>query len=143
MTRPRHINRTLSEDDILYLQDIFLTNGVHAIKVSNVATGRVLIYKLLQSLHYHHVVACLTCAENPPLKRSIFDVYRAIMHHELGPDSYDDIEDFFIERFYADFLWVELSHESLKKSVVTHATNVVRALDIDSRMPIVTISYDA
>ena len=130
----------MTEDDILYLQDIFLTNGMHAIKVPDVQSGRSIIYAVLQSLNFYQMVSCMTCIGEPPLKTSVVDVYSLVSraYHEA---PYEEIESFFIEDFFSDFLWIELSQDLINTTTLVHSFHALYSLDMFRRMPIIALSY--
>jgi hypothetical protein len=140
LLKPRQFGRALSEEDILYLQDIFLSNGLHAIKLPNIIEGRSLIYRLLQSLHYYRTVACLTSVAEPPLKKSIFDIHSAL---RMLIGDRDAIEDFFMERFFVDFLWIELTPDLVQVPTFMQVMSALDVLAIDKHIPILTLSYDS
>jgi len=137
---PRQIGRTMSEEDILYLEDIFLTNGLHAISVADVQAGRSIIHSMLQSLNFYQTVSCLTSTQMPPLEESIVDLYSRLSttDHDL---QYEDVEHFFIEEFFSDFLWIELSQRLMNTTLLAHTFHALNALDMIGRMPIVTLSF--
>ena len=47
----RIIKKPFSENDVLYLQDLFLTPGVHQITVDNFLHIRIMIKKVLESFN--------------------------------------------------------------------------------------------
>jgi len=138
--KPRQIENPLSEDDILYLQHLFLSNGLHAIQLPNVAVGRTVIYTLLRSLDYYHTVACLTCVAEPPLKRSIFDVNSAA---HLATRNADSIAQFFTERFFADFLWIELTESLARLPAFMDVIEALDSLALGSHIPVVALCYNS
>lgn len=141
--KPRRINVFLTEDDIIFLQDVFLTNGLHHIKVPSVVSGREIIYKLLQSMHYYHYVTCLTGNVDVPLKRTVSNLFQNISQC-CGQDcGYDEVENYFLEQCYTDFMWVELSEPLLNNAMVIHALQAMHKLDLAHHIPVISISYDS
>ena len=139
--KPRQIDSTLSVDDILYLQNIFLTSGLHHIKVPDVVSGRLIVSRLLQSMQYHHEVSCLTNIGKPPLKKTVLNIYNSLMRHCGQDASYDEIEEFFLEQYFADFMWVEISGDLWEIPLVRYALQAMHDLEIAYQMPIVALSY--
>lgn len=137
---PRHIGCQMTEDDILYLQDIFLTNGMHAISVPDVKTGRSIMYSMLQSLNYYHMAACMARTQTLPLDASITDIYSQLScaAHET---CYEEVERFYIEEFFGDFLWIELSPQLVDAQLLAHSFHALNVLEMCRRIPIVTLSY--
>lgn len=140
---PRQINVLLTEDDILFLQDIFLANGLHHIKVANMVAGREIIYKLLQSMHYYHDVTCLTGNEKIPLNKKVCNLYQAIKKYCGLNATYQDIEEYFLEQCYTDFMWVESSDELWENTIVAYAFQAMHELDIAHHIPIINVSYNS
>lgn len=101
----RIFNGPFSENDVLYLQNIFLTPGVHQINVDNIAHGRNMMDKVLDSLQYHHKAACLSFY-NEPLSPNVADIINVLLtdDHLVSADS---LTWFFLNHFYFDFLWIE------------------------------------
>lgn len=134
----RYIKMPCVEKDILYLQEIFLANGFHHLKVKNIETGRLLISLFLHSLNYYHEVACLT-VDNNPLDKSIFNLYRAML--KLDALNQHDLEDFLVEYFYCDFMWIEATKDLTGSSWFPMFKKVMHAFNIDKHIPIVILSY--
>lgn len=139
--RPRQIDSALPADDILFLQDIFLTNGLHHIGVSDLVSGRMIVSRLLRSMNYHHELACLTNSWDPPLKKTVLDIYNSLVDYCGQDASYDEIEEFFLEQYCADFMWVEISKDLLHIPMAGYALQAVYKLEIAHHIPIVAVSY--
>ena len=138
---PRKIDSALPVEDILYLQEIFLTAGLHHILVSDIASGRIIVGRLLKSMNYHHEIACLTNTWDPPLKKTVLDLYNSAIHYCGDNASYDQIEEFFIEQYFADFMWVEISKSLLQIPFVGYVLQAMHELDLAHNMSIVVLSY--
>ena len=89
----------ITEQQILELQDLFLTPGIHYINVATVKNGRSLIYTFLNALRCYNAPACLT-NNAMPLKKEI---------HLLNTHS--NLDHFFIEESGFDFMWIEARKE--------------------------------
>ena len=135
---PRFRRPPFSEQDILCLQDKFLESGIHHIKVKNVATGRELVETFLSSLNnYYENVACLT-AKAPTQNLPVCDVYRELKERGTSRKA---IEDFFIDNFYFDFLWIEASRDLVSKSWFPAFEQMLNTFKIDRTVPVVVITY--
>lgn len=106
----KHIHQSISEYDILELQEIFLTYGLHSLKVPTLPFGRDLIIQLLDSLHCYSNVACLSLSSRP-LRPSMVDLYAELGLAGALAHSHTMLETFLIEHFYYDFLWIEMTQE--------------------------------
>ncbi len=124
------LNNTIgiSEQQILELQDLFLTNGVHHISVPSIKEGRALIYKFLDALRCYQSVACFTI-EGCSLKKSIFDLNKNI--------SQKDWDRFLIEEFTSDFLWIE--QDSIMHQSCLQIEEKLCRLGFDTHMPIIIL----
>jgi len=107
------IAQPFSEGDILYLQELFLINGWHGLKVKSINEGRSVITTMLYSLNYYHDIACLSIGEMS-VDSKFFNVYDHMIEGGYLEGQYHDIEAFLIEHFYANFLWIEETQELLK-----------------------------
>jgi len=135
------VSQPLCEEDILCLQELFLSNGWHCISVDDIHAGRSMVSTMLYSLNYYHDIACLTVAEQQPLDSRCCDLYTKLLEKgHLDSQSYD-IEEFFLEDFYADFLWIEETEELKDAAWYNHFLQTVHDLKIDNHMPIILLSY--
>lgn len=57
---PRFIKTPFDEEDILYLQKVFLFPNAYYIKIKNMPTGRTRLKGILKSLNYHKKTSCLS-----------------------------------------------------------------------------------
>ena len=137
--RSKHVREPLSEHDILDLQDKFLNNGFHYIAVSSVSFGRLLISRFLRSLNCYHENAILTIS-NPIGNNTIIDLY-----YELLQGGYlsgnKDLDDFFIDQFYYDFIWIEACHELVDQKWFSEFFSKLLSFKIDRHIPVLVISY--
>jgi hypothetical protein len=105
------LSEPFSENDVLYLQKIFLTPGVHEINVDNVVRVRNMMDKVLDSLQYHHKAACVSL-QNMPLADNVTDIVKVLLTDDYLV-SMDSLTLFFLDHFYFDFLWIEESPDLL------------------------------
>ena len=135
----KKIRGPLSEIDILDLEDKFLTNGFHYINVNDVESGRVLVYQFLDSLPCYGQRAALSIASTM-LDNSITDVY-----YELVKGGYIDspsyMEEFFIEQFYYDFMWIEACNHLVDYAWFSEFFGKMVSYKLDQHIPILIISY--
>lgn len=136
----RTIGDQWSEDDILYLEDIFLTSGLHTINVRNVESGRTLMYTFLQSMLSRPLAACLT-NQKIPLKKPIEDMYKTVQNLCKKHEFKDAVEIYFLEYFQAHLVWIESSDDFLQDPLVYYALQVIYDLEIVNNSPIIMLSY--
>lgn len=138
---PLNIKMPFSETDIIDLQELFLTNGLHYISVCDVKTGRSIINMFLQSLNYYHDIACLTMVDEP-FEQHVFDLYQEMtLRFCLEPSSQYDIEDFLIEYFYCDFMWVEATQGLIEAPWFSTVEQIIASFKLDKHIPIFILSY--
>jgi len=139
--RSKHIRKQLSDYDILDLQDTFLSNGFHYIAVNDVAFGRDLVLRFLKSLNCYHENAVLSISA-PTMDLSLTDVY-----YELAQGGYtdpkrdEDLNEFFIDRFYYDFIWIEACHELVDRPWFAEFFTKMVNFKIHQHIPVIIISY--
>jgi hypothetical protein len=138
----RQFSSHLMPDDILYLQKIFLTKGFHRIHVPTVCDGRSLMYKLLRSMHFFNDIACLTCITKPAISLDVCDLLGDLRTYCKEDTSINTIEEFFLDVFFTDFMWIELNEALLNDPMVQQAVYIMHAIEIAHRIPVIAISYN-
>jgi hypothetical protein len=135
---PTHTDvNQLTEQQIINLSSIFLTNGVHHISVTNKAEGRTLIYNFLHSLNYYHAVACLSLeAINEEPITDLFEILCSGNWLTKG-----NFEPFLCQELYADFLWIEETQEMLDSPWYQPFKDSLLTLGFDKNMPIILFTY--
>ena len=134
----------LSEKDILDLQDLFLTNGVHRVTSYDLFTGRTLIDVFLQAMapHYHDK-ACLSL-HSGTLDSTVFDLYLLLQLFVQNPqeDPTEYLEEFFTEQLYVDFIWIEETADLRAQSWYSVLLESIALLKLDHHIPIIIFSYE-
>ncbi len=123
------IKKPFSETDILYLHDRFLSNGFQYITAKDIAAGRSIIDTCLTSLNYYQDIACL----------SVINVYEELLWKGL---STCNIEEYLLDQFYSDFMWIELTSILATEVWFTKFEQLIIDLHIDQHMPIVILAYN-
>jgi len=136
----QHVRAPFSDTDILDLQDAFLKNGLHYIKVDDIGSGRALITLFLKSLNFYHNVAAVTMSSKP-LGESVTDLYgELIIGGHLDANAAYKLEEFFLEEFYYDFVWVEATENFLKSSWAAEFFRQMEQFKLDQLIPILIVS---
>jgi len=139
--KSKHVRGPLSEHDILDLQDKFLNNGFHYINVSDLQFGRSLVFQFLKSLKHCHENAILTVSMSL-LDAPITDVYyELIQGGYLDKSQHKDLDEFFIDQFYYDFLVIEACHELVDSYWFSEFFNRLINFKIDQNIPVLVVSY--
>jgi hypothetical protein len=133
------IRSPFTEKDILDLQDEFLSNGFHYLKVKSIQDGRRIINTFLYSLKgYYHDIGCLSLAD-VCLPDNISDIYELLEWY--GYLKYDCLENFFIDQWYCDFLWIEATEELLLSPWFCTFSQMLEDFSLNKEIPIFIISY--
>ena len=147
--RSKFIQDPLSEFDILDLQEKFLSNGIHHITVQNVQFGRELVYRFLNSINCYHENAVLSlCPQASNYFCSQVDTLFSDIYYDLLQGGYTDenknlgFNDFFVEQFYYDFMFIEASQDLLDSSWFLKFFSSIKNNEIDQHMPILVMTYN-
>ncbi len=135
------ICQPLSDQAILEIQEKFLSNGFQYLKVKNIKEGRLLIKSFLNSMSIHHDIACLTLQEGS-LPLNVTNIY-PVLNGGGYLSSFEscNIEEYFIEHFYFDFMWVEATNKLLLSGWFERVKNLVINSAIDHHIPILVCVY--
>jgi len=137
----KKIRGPLSEADILDLEDKFLTNGFHYINVNDIECGRKLIYSFLQSLNCYTNTAALSIS-NISLDNTIIDLYYELVKGEyIDFLSYRGLEEFFIDQFYYDFIWIEASDRLMHYHWFSEFIEKILFFKLAKHLPVLIVSY--
>lgn len=136
------ISNDLTEDDIIILQEGFLVNGLHHIQVPDTHNGRSLVGMFLESLDCYHNVACLTAGVVPD-KHKITDLRQDLHEYAHGRDLVACLDEFLVERFYYDFLWIEHSDRLTKEIDPDAFLQKLDNLNLIETLPIMLLHYTA
>lgn len=130
----------LSEQQILELQDLFLTNGFHQISVPSIKEGRSLTQIFLRALGCYQTVGCVSNT-NMTLKKGIFDIHNYLLAcGYLDKENSRDLARFFIEEFDFDFIWIEKKQND---HWADYFEEKIQEYSIDQQIPIVILLMDA
>lgn len=133
-------NVNLSEQDVLNLQEIFLTFGIHCIKTDNVKSGRKIINTILGSLKYYQNIGAVT--DLAGLDIHVADILVDIKMQGLySGDVIVDLENFFMIHACFDFIWVEFSGSLLERDII-NLKNVFNMYYVQERMPVIFMMYN-
>jgi len=91
------------EKNILYLQNLFLTKGVHVLDAEQIESGRQVIKSILDSSNYYQNVACLGHSKLFNTSINLDPLFNDIKNEP------DRLMSFFLEDFHYDLLWIEES----------------------------------
>lgn len=130
-------NKTINEEQILALQDLFLESGFHEITVSTLQQGRELIYTLLNALRCYSSIGCIT-QQKLPLKNNVFDIFEYLEFYGFCSDSHQ-LDLFFTQECEFDFIWIEYTKTQPWN---IDFENALRNAKIDHNIPIICLISD-
>lgn len=144
-TRNINFSKTIEypfvENEILYLHEIFLTNGIHSFNVKTIDLGRKIIYSILNSLQFYQNIACLTLSEIS-LNNDITNIYGILNDSNFLNDPNKDLVSFFLDEFYYDFIWIEENNKLKKSEWYKLFNQYLIDLNFNRSIPIILISYN-
>lgn len=128
----------ISEQEIIKLQDTFLTTGIHSITVASIEEGRTLITKFMHALNCYHSIACLK-NNNLELDSSLFDVYKTLS--EYGEITNHSIFTLFLDQFTSDFLFIETTKTLMQKPWYENFLQQLAEFKLHQTIPVICLSY--
>lgn len=136
-----------SEEDILSLQDSFLTAGVHYIKVSDLSSGRHILTTVLQSLNYYSQIAFFsetTIKSHLNINNLYQELDSAGIFNSKGVTPKDNmlLEEFILNSFYYDFLAIEATSSLLISPLYREFERLLVKLNFTDTLPVVIFTYD-
>ena len=141
ITHEKLFSLPFSEEDVLELQEIFVTLGVHIIKVKNVIEGRQILKIILNSLNYYNNIGCITQEKDIPV--SVCDILNHIVLEKIEKgDLLTNLEDFLAVHPCFDFIWIELTKNIKKELSYKAIKNIFDMYHVEERMPVLILTYD-
>ena len=132
----------LSEYDIITLHKQFLSNGFHTISGVDVQSTRKTIFVFLQSLNYYHNIGFLSFSCDT-FHGYFYNIYKELLNGDYLNTACDkDIEQFFLEHFFFDFIWIEESPALLKSGWYIYFKQKLIDLNINKSIPIITVNFE-
>jgi len=135
------VQQPLSDQAILEIQEKFLSNGFQYLKIESIKEGRLLIQSFLSSMSIHHDIACLTLQERG-LSSTVTNIY-SMLNGGGYLSSFESccIEEYFIEYFYFDFMWIEATSDLLLSGWFEQIKDMLINSAIDQHIPILVCVY--
>lgn len=141
LTRPKSncpIVSNFSEQEILDLQDLFLTCGCNYLMVPTVMGGRRIINTFLESFRFSRV-ACLSTLPQG-LSDDVIRLYDEMALEGALAFSHHELEDFVLNHLNYDFLWIECTNDLINLPWFYYFEQKLLH-DIAAYMPILFVSY--
>ena len=136
----KSFNFQLSEQDVLELQEIFLTFGMHYIKTQNIESGRNIINTILGSLKYYQSIGAIT--DQAGLQEPVCDILVDMKMQGYYLDTIlVNLENYFTVHAGFDFIWVELSASLLDQDIM-NIKNIFDMYHVQESMPVIFVMYN-
>jgi len=130
-----------SEHDVLHLQEMFVSPGLHLVKASDVIEGRKMIQTILGSLNYYHNIGCVTDVAELPV--TVCNIINHIKLHKPYSDNLLlELEDFFTVHACFDFIWIELTQDMQKQYSLKDIQNIFNMYHVEERLPVLIMMYE-
>jgi len=138
---PLSAQNTLPENVIIDLHEMFLTKGIHHIKIANQHAGRVLICNLLNSLNYYQNIGFLSL--NKPQENPIYHDLHTLLNDcgYLDNEGNHDFDQFFSEAFFFDLMIIEATDKLSGLRWFKDLISSISYLSFDTQLPIIIMTY--
>lgn len=128
-----------SERDILTLNDLLLTKGLHNINVKNILVGRNIMNVFLTLLNHYKEVYWLSCNETVVDWQ---DLYADLKNYGcLQQQSTALYEAYFYEAFYADCLIIEYTTALAQEPWYALFETALLKAQVFEQMPVIYLNY--
>ncbi len=129
------VTSPVQEKDILYLQNLFMTPGIHVLPVDNFGNGRALVQELLASLKWYRTIGYISTTNKGSLPHAT-----NLLTRISEPVTTENLGDFFIEEFDYDFLWVEATNDLFDKPWMGLFEQQLLDLRINEMIPVILLT---
>lgn len=135
----KNFNIPLTHSDLINLHFIFMQPQEHTIHTGDIAMGREIIQKILNSLNYYQNVGCLT--RNSFSNKSVLDIFTIIQKYAQVYGLKQAINQFFIEYIQLDFIWIELTQDLVVQMGQSNIDYFVSIMTQHHAMPVIIFYY--
>lgn len=134
-----HNHTRLSEQDTIDISYLFLTPGIHFIKVPSLMQGRAFMQHYLSTLNCYQSIAHLgtTHLSDDSLDSNLYTELTAFIERKKTTD----LREFMCLYMYYDFLWIEKTVELTSMDWFCDFEHGIFELEFDKTMPIIVLSY--
>lgn len=138
-----------TEQELLHLHDIFLTPGIHTLRLPTIAQGREIVNLLLNSLNYYTNIGCLTvepldiATECPAHTTNIHQklVTTGYLKSDNQYDKNQGFKEFIATDLYNDFIWIESTDKLNSSHYFDDFKHELHNQHIDRQTPILVLEY--
>lgn len=138
LARKKVYDAHLTENDVVALCDIFLTPSIHYVTFTSLATGRKVMHSFIDHLTCYHAIGYIDRIGISHQKG--MNLYEFFAHYESGEHLREAIEQFFLERFNYDFIWIVYPKYQVAQTFIQVFLDCVVEYRIDQKIPIIFLS---
>lgn len=129
---------SITECEILAMNDLLLTNGYHLITVKNFSVGRTIVDSFLMLLNRYQQIYWLS--DDGKVPEQTYNLYTNMKQAGCLKDrSIEGYMSFFHEEFYGDCLIIECTNELLKTDWYLDFEQALYEVQLSDHMPIVQL----
>lgn len=130
--------KNLSEKEIITLNEIFLSPGLHVVKIKNVRQGRSIFDVFVQQLHFYALHDC--CA----LVQGFFHTNdcNSFDLSLLSQLTNDELDVLLLSLFDYNLLWIEADQNLLSNDKFTKFESRIYSLKLYEKLPIIVMLCD-
>ncbi len=131
---------SFSENEILAVSDLLLSNGFHTITVKSLTVGRTIINTFLTLLNRYQQIYWLSSDGTVP--NQVYDLYACMKQAGcLKEGSVEVYESYFYEEFYGDFLILECTDRLMSESWYADFEQTLYEMRMFDQIPVVQLMY--
>lgn len=132
----------LSEQEILEIQDYFLTPGLHILTVADPQEGRELLERFLDALGTYYSHKAVLSLQDEGMPRKCSDIYKELIASKAVFD-YEALHEYVAYSFYYDFLAIEGTHELLNAPWFSRFEKLLHQCAITKTVPVILFFYES
>lgn len=133
--------RNYTDQQILALEDIFLSRGLKQLTVPSQVAGRELVVSMVELFYHTGRVACLT-ANGSGLPERVTRIFEEMAVSGCLAFANRDIDSFLLEQFYYDVVWVECSDQLLAMPWFGYFESKLLEFNMSATCPIIFVMCD-
>lgn len=131
---------TFSEDEVIAVNDLLLTNGYHTIVVKNITIGRAIIHMFLSLLKRYKHISWLSAEDT--YDNNVYALLQQQQHDEDKADLIDMYTRFIYEEFHGDCLIIECTNQLKIEIWYPYFKQALYDTHVGNHIPIVQLVYE-
>lgn len=136
----KNFNLPLTHLDLINLHSIFMKTDKHVVHTRDIAMGRAIVQKILNSLNYYQNIGCLT-----PIRitdGAVVPIFTVIQKYAQVYGLKQAINQFFIEYIQLDFIWIELTQDLVVQMGQSNIEYFISIMTEHHAVPVIIFHYE-